>query len=212
MYVSGLSKNVATGLRVGFVVAPDAWVPGLERAIRATTWSSPGVTTAIACNWLQDGTVARLESEKRRDAAQRQAITGDVLAGLRCVRHPMSYFVWLPLPQEVRADRVAATLGMREGVSVATAEPFASSRPVPHALRVALGSVLQDSLRAALQTVRRVDRRPVPLRARPRARPHGGVCCIALRPAARSPECPTISETLGAYLVLPEIRQIINGR
>ena len=40
VHVSGLSKNVATGLRVGFVVAPPALVPALERAIRATTWNT----------------------------------------------------------------------------------------------------------------------------------------------------------------------------
>ena len=159
VYVSGLSKSVATGLRVGFVVAPQAWVPKIERAIRATTWCTPGVTTAIACGWLDDGTVGRLESEKRRDAALRQAVVDDTLAGLRCVRHPSSYFVWLPLPEETRADRVAAAL-MRDGVSVSTAEPFAISRHVPHALRLALGSVGLDNLRAALKTVRRVIGEP----------------------------------------------------
>jgi len=159
VYVSGLSKSVATGLRVGFVVAPQAWVPKIERAIRATTWCTPGVTTAIACGWLDDGTVGRLESEKRRDAAMRQAVVDDTLAGLRCVRHPSSYFVWLPLPEETRADRVAAAL-MRDGVSVSTAEPFAISRHVPHALRLALGSVGLDNLRTALRTVRRVIGEP----------------------------------------------------
>ncbi|WP_418120394.1 PLP-dependent aminotransferase family protein [Variovorax sp. 350MFTsu5.1] len=155
VYVSGLSKNVATGLRVGFVAAPDAWVPKLERAIRATTWCTPGVTTAIACSWLEDGTVERLESQKRQDASARQAIVGEVLAGTGCIRHPSSYFAWLPLPEETRADLVAAAL-MREGVSVSPAEPFATSKHVPHALRLALGSVGLDGLRSALRTVRRV--------------------------------------------------------
>ncbi|MDN8904722.1 aminotransferase class I/II-fold pyridoxal phosphate-dependent enzyme, partial [Staphylococcus aureus] len=40
LYVSGLSKSVAAGLRVGWVAAPQAWVPALERAIRATTWNT----------------------------------------------------------------------------------------------------------------------------------------------------------------------------
>ncbi|MGA0609626.1 PLP-dependent aminotransferase family protein [Caldimonas sp. KR1-144] len=155
VYVSGLSKSVATGLRFGFVAAPPPWVAKIERAIRATTWSTPGLTTAIACQWLDDGTVERLESEKRADARSRQQIAAQALAGLRCVRHPASYFVWLPLPEETRADRVAAAL-MQEGVSVSTAEPFAATRHVPHAIRLALGSVPPHSLRAALGTVRRV--------------------------------------------------------
>jgi len=154
VYVSGLSKSVATGLRVGFVAAPAEWVPKMERAIRATTWNTPGVMTAIACGWLDDGTVTRLESEKRRDAAARQAMAGEVLAGLRCVRHPASYFVWLPLAEEVRADRLATAL-MRDRISVSTAEPFATSPQVPHAIRLALGSVELASLRDALEKVRR---------------------------------------------------------
>jgi DNA-binding transcriptional MocR family regulator len=155
VYVSGLSKSVATGLRFGFVASPAAWVPKIERAIRATTWNTPGVMTAIACGWLDDGTVARLEAEKRRDAMRRQTIATEALAGLRCVRHPASYFLWLKLAEEVRADRVAKAL-MSERISASTAEPFATSAHVPHALRLALGSVELDALRDALETVRRV--------------------------------------------------------
>ncbi len=155
LYVSGLSKSVATGLRVGFVAAPAPWVPQLERAVRATTWNTPGVMTAIGCAWLEDGTVARIESEKRRDATLRQTIATEVFGRMKLVRHPASYFIWLPLPEDVRADQVAAAL-MRERIAVSTAEPFATSANVPHAIRLALGSVGLDTLRDALQKVRRV--------------------------------------------------------
>lgn len=155
VYVSGFSKNLATGLRVGYLAAPSDWVPALERAIRATTWNTPGIMTAIACGWLEDGTVARLETEKRRDAAKRQAIAADSLGPLERVGHPNSYFLWLPLAEEARADPIAAAL-MRERISVSTAEPFATTPQPPHALRLALGSVPPDRLRDALGTVRRV--------------------------------------------------------
>ncbi len=155
VYVSGFSKSIATGLRVGFVAAPAQWVPAIERIVRATTWNTPGVMTAITCGWLDDGTVARLEIEKRRDAAIRQTIAADALAGLAYISHPSSYFVWLPLGEEVRADQVAMAL-MRENVAVSTAEPFATSAHVPHAIRLALGSVKPDVLQQALEKVKRV--------------------------------------------------------
>ena len=153
VYVSGLSKSVATGLRVGFVAAPKAWLPKIERAIRATTWNTPAVMTAIACGWMNDGTVGRLEAERRHDAAARQSIAAEALAGLRCVGHPASYFIWLALPEEVRADKVARAL-MSERISTSTAEPFATTAHVPHALRLALGSVEPEALRSALRKVK----------------------------------------------------------
>ncbi|MFF2502677.1 PLP-dependent aminotransferase family protein [Streptomyces sp. NPDC058067] len=155
VYVSGLSKSVATGLRVGFVVAPPSAVPSLERAIRATTWNTPALTTAIVCRWLEDGTVDQLEARKRDDATARQALARQELAGLPFVSHPASYFTWLPLPDDARADRLTATLARRH-ISVSTAEPFTTSTHTPQALRLALGSTDLDSLRATLRTVRRV--------------------------------------------------------
>ena len=155
VYVSGLSKSVATGLRVGFIAAPLDKVPALERTIRATTWNTPGVLTAIASTWLDDGTVMQLEEEKRKDAQARQALAAQVLAGLRYISHPSSYFLWLPLPEDARADQIAMEL-MREQVAVSIAEPFAISVHVPHAIRLALGSVEMDMLRQALEKVKRV--------------------------------------------------------
>jgi DNA-binding transcriptional MocR family regulator len=55
------------------------------------------------------------------------------------IGHPASYFVWLPLAQDARADRIAASL-MREHISISTAEPFATSAHVPQEIRLALGS------------------------------------------------------------------------
>jgi len=155
VYVSGLSKNIATGLRVGFIAAPAAHVPALERVIRATTWNTPGLMTAIVCGWLDDGTVIELEAQKRHDAQARQALAAELLKGLPCVAHPNSYFLWLPLPEDVRADQIVVEL-MQKQISVTTAEPFAVSAHVPHAIRLALGSVEMDVLRQALTTVRKV--------------------------------------------------------
>ncbi|WP_339532670.1 PLP-dependent aminotransferase family protein [Pseudomonas mucidolens] len=155
VYVGGLSKSVATGLRVGFVAAPVHWVPALERTLMATAWNAPGVMTAIAAAWIDDGTVLQLEAQKRADARARQALAKEVLAGLDYRSHCAAYFLWLPLGEDARAGQVALALA-RENISVSTAEPFCVSAHVPHAIRLALGSVDRLALRAALLTVRRV--------------------------------------------------------
>ncbi|MEP9816844.1 PLP-dependent aminotransferase family protein [Klebsiella sp. GG_Kp174] len=153
VYVTGFSKNIATGLRVGVVISPPRYRPEIERAIRATTWNTPTLISSLICAWIEDGTVARFETQKRQDARQRQQVAREVLCGLPVVSHPDSYFVWLPLGEESRADRLANAL-MERRISVSTAEPFCVSATIPRALRIALGSVPFDSLRPALLNVR----------------------------------------------------------
>ena len=153
VYVTGFSKNIATGLRVGVVISPPRYRPEIERAIRATTWNTPTLISSLICAWIEDGTVARFETQKRQDARQRQQVARELLCGLPVVSHPDSYFVWLPLGEESRADRLANAL-MERRISVSTAEPFCVSATIPQALRIALGSVPFDSLRPALLSVR----------------------------------------------------------
>ncbi|TCK16435.1 PLP-dependent aminotransferase family protein [Marinobacterium mangrovicola] len=155
IYISGLSKSLATGLRCGFLAAPIEYVAQLERAIRATTWNTPGLITALACQWVADGTVTQLEEQKREDARARQLIVRQVFNDWDYIAHPNAYFIWLPLPAEVRADRVCAEL-LEQGISVASAEPFATTEHAPHALRLALGSVKPKQLEAALLKVKEV--------------------------------------------------------
>ncbi len=152
VYVSGFSKSIATGLRVGFVVAPIEWVSRIERAIRVTTWNTPSVMTAIVCNWIEDGSVVHLESEKRQDAMQRQTLVTNTFNTMPYICHPASYFVWLPLPDGVRAESVVSEL-IQHRISVSTAAPFATTHQIPHAIRIALGSVDLQVLQQALATI-----------------------------------------------------------
>ena len=45
---------------------------------------------------------------------------------------------------------------MRERISVSTAHPFATSAHVPHAIRLALGSVSLSTLKRSLEAVARI--------------------------------------------------------
>lgn len=154
VYVSGLSKSVASGLRVGFVAAPERLMPALERAIRVSTWNTPSLTVALACQWIDSGIVDTLEDRKRKDARHRQMLERRILRGGSIIAHPTSYYLWLEMPDDLRADRVAADLE-RDGVLVTTAEPFSTTPNTPHALRLAIGSLSLDALADALHKVGR---------------------------------------------------------
>ncbi|HEP0586781.1 TPA: PLP-dependent aminotransferase family protein [Klebsiella aerogenes] len=155
VYVCGFSKNIATGLRVGMVVCREALMPAIERTIRATSWNTPALTTALVCGWIQDGTLARLETIMRADARRRQAIARQALAGLPIIGNENAWFLWLPLGEEIRADRVVKQL-LTMNIAISTAEPYSVGRDVPHALRLALASPSLDKLSAALKIMRPV--------------------------------------------------------
>ncbi|WP_316674654.1 PLP-dependent aminotransferase family protein [uncultured Tolumonas sp.] len=154
IYITGFSKNIATGLRVGAIVASQKYRASLERAIRATTWNTPAIMTNIVCGWLLDGTIERLEMQKREDAYSRQKLAREVLAPFPFISHPNSYFIWLPLTDEVRAEFVVKNL-MGEHISVSTAEPFCTTQNAPHAIRLALGSVSYENLHFALTKIKK---------------------------------------------------------
>ena len=108
VYVSGLSKNVAAGLRVGFIAAPAQTIAALERMIRVTAWNTPGVMTSIASAWLDDGTVSRLEVQKRQDAQARQIIADEQLADCTVCAIPFPTLCgcpWPRMPGQSRSSR-----------------------------------------------------------------------------------------------------------
>jgi len=153
IYVSGFSKSVGGGVRFGFVVAPVALYAIFEKTLRALLWSSSTLIAALAGNWLEDGTVLKLEAEKRAEARRRHQVAVKALEGLDLMGHPSSYFVWIRLPEDVRADRLAAALA-EKNILVATAESFAVSHVYPHAIRLSLAAESLERIKSALGVVR----------------------------------------------------------
>lgn len=161
VYVSSLSKSLASGLRFGYMVVPEAYLVRIKAQIRASYWSLPSLVTTMATRWIQDGTVKQLESQHRRDAMRRQAIARRVFSGMEMTAHPASLFLWLRLPPDLRMDQIAVALAQRQ-IAVSKGEAYATTRHAPQALRLGLGSVPLIELEAVLTQVREViERYPI---------------------------------------------------
>nr|WP_237169970.1 PLP-dependent aminotransferase family protein [Pandoraea faecigallinarum] len=160
-HVASISKSVATGLRFGHVVTPASHAGALMRVIRATYWSLPSLVTAIATRWMAGGDIVRQEERQRESAKRRQAVARKVLRGMEVVAHPSSLFLWLPLPEGLRMDRVASALAA-SGIAVSKAQAYATTRHAPHALRLGLSSMTDEQVEPVLTAVREViERFPV---------------------------------------------------
>ncbi|MHC9295134.1 PLP-dependent aminotransferase family protein [Mycobacterium sp. LTG2003] len=152
-HVGSLSKNLATGLRFGYVVVPPGQRNAVNRVLRASHWGTSSIVTALATRLLADGTVERLQAQRRDDARLRQVIATRELSDLGYHAHPSAYWGWLTLPGDIRADIVAHRLADR-GILVSTADAFAVAANPPNALRIALANPPLAELDTVLRTIR----------------------------------------------------------
>ncbi|GAA5705881.1 GntR family transcriptional regulator [Streptomyces avermitilis] len=160
--VDGLSKRVAPGLTVGFLVVPeDPEGPeeGAGRdeaaaagALRSGGWTAGRFALEAAVRWSGDGTVARLVAAKRADAAERQRLVAEHLAGFTVRADPRAYYAWWELPEPWRADTFAAAAA-RRGIAVTPGPAFGAGQGAADAVRLGLASVPPPELARALRTL-----------------------------------------------------------
>jgi DNA-binding transcriptional MocR family regulator len=137
-FVSGMSKAVAPGLRIAYLLAPDAAsADRMGAAVGLTTWMAPPLMADVAAAWISDGTAARLLDVARRESAARQKLAARVLGGHVFRAAPESYHLWLPLPPPWSAADLVARARQR-GIALAPADMFAVGAAVPAAVRLSL--------------------------------------------------------------------------
>ncbi|WP_034269903.1 PLP-dependent aminotransferase family protein [Actinospica robiniae] len=156
--VDSLSKRLAPGLSVGFLVAPASLHAELANAVRSSPALPGAFALEAAVRWLGDGTVERISAAKRADAAARARLARAILGGLGASTSEHSYSCWWELPEPWRAETfVAAAAGL--GIAVTPGAAFAADpRSAPRAVRIGLASptldVLEDALRSLAELCR----------------------------------------------------------
>ncbi|MFE0699331.1 PLP-dependent aminotransferase family protein [Streptomyces sp. NPDC058872] len=151
LLVDSLSKRLAPGLTVGYVVAPGRLRNTVADALRSGAWTAGGLALAAATRWAGDGTVAEAVAAKRADARARHALVARHL-GDRTVRtSPHAYSCWWELPAPWRAETFTAAAAARAGVAVTPGSAFAVGRGgAPDAIRIGLASPPHPVLDEAL--------------------------------------------------------------
>ncbi|MCQ4161093.1 PLP-dependent aminotransferase family protein [Roseomonas sp. GC11] len=155
--VDSLSKRVAPGVTLGFLVVPPALRHRLAPALRLGGWMASGIALACSTLWMQGGQVAELVTRKRAHARARNALARRILAGeggLSLRGGPNAYHLWLELPRPWRAETFVAAAARRR-IAVSPAAEFAvGPGHAPDAVRLALAAPEDAALRDALETLR----------------------------------------------------------
>jgi len=151
--LDSLSKKVAPGLALGFIVAPLRLRESIMASVRSGGWTAAGYAFAAGQRLMGDGTATELVRLKRADAQRRQQMAGERLAGFEIQANRQSYHLWLTLPQHWRSQTFVAAAARRD-IALTPSTTFAvSPGHAPNAVRLALAQPPIEQLDAGLRTL-----------------------------------------------------------
>jgi DNA-binding transcriptional MocR family regulator len=139
VFVTGMSKSLFAGMRLGCVVASPLIMPKVVEAIWATMIMPSPIGADLFCGWIEDGTAARIAEWKRHETAARHSVAGRILKDERVQTHPSSPHVWLHLPARWSSDAFVAAARSR-GVIVNGSSEFTVGDHQPRGVRLCLGT------------------------------------------------------------------------
>jgi DNA-binding transcriptional MocR family regulator len=150
-YISTLSKCLTPGLRIAFVIMCD---PGLRSrfitALRSFALMTAPLSTALATQWIRDGSALSLLKAVREETCARHSLAREALAGLY-EGADAGIHLWLQLPAHWSASRLTR-VAAKDGLLVTPARVFSTGADTPNALRVSLGGIPdQERLMTGLQ-------------------------------------------------------------
>ena len=153
-HAAGLAKCIGAGLRVAYLVVPQArYRSRLAAALRTTMVMPVPLMVRLATQWLHDGTVTAATDAIREESRLRQTLASEILAGADIETHPDAFHFWLHLPAGTDADAFAADLRAR-GCAVVGSDAFRVGTPVAPAVRVCLGGpTTRGACRETLQAI-----------------------------------------------------------
>jgi len=138
-HIAGLAKCIGAGLRLAYVVAPDAragW--SFNGAMRALCVMASPISAAIATRWINDGTADTILRFIRAESMARERIAAKWLEPGTYLSDPLSFNIWLPLrngwTRSVFVNHVRSA-----GLGVVPSDAFVAAGVAPEAVRVGLG-------------------------------------------------------------------------
>jgi DNA-binding transcriptional MocR family regulator len=154
-HITGLSKVLAPGLRIGFVAVPNRHDHILKSHIRTASSRSIGITAEMARYWIETGIAETILIRIRNELAARRALFLETFrnCGLRC--QPAAPYAWLELPEWWTAGRFSTVLAAR-GIKVTPGNAFQlGATTVSHHVRICFGGGGQSfHLRQAFESIR----------------------------------------------------------
>ncbi|WP_138468448.1 PLP-dependent aminotransferase family protein [Poseidonocella sp. HB161398] len=149
-YLTGLTKCLSPGLRLGFLAMPEAMADCTAGRHLSMAWMATPLMAEIAADWIASGTAEALMALQRAELARRNRLAVRML-GAGASGHAHGMHRWLPLADGASEDALLDRALQRD-VALTPGAAFAVS-PRPPAVRICLGSSTAGDLEDALSRV-----------------------------------------------------------
>ncbi len=138
-YFTSFSKCIMPGLRVGYLVVPDAFQSAVANRHLVTSWVVTPLMAEIASRWIEDGSMQTLLEWQREALGKRNRLMRKILKGIPFFASPNGLHIWMPLPgswgEDIFISQVRA-----QGIAVAPGSIFAvSDTSSSSGVRICLG-------------------------------------------------------------------------
>jgi len=161
VYISGFSKIVAPGLRVGYLVAPSWLTRPLVLAKQATDLAASSLGQRIVTRLLErdgwlDQHVEHLRDVYRERAAALLGAAHDVLAGRLSLNEPEGgMFTWARIEQDGVDASAAVAAARAEGLAIVPGNEFSVDGGYDRDLRLSYSTLTPAELVEAVGLLRR---------------------------------------------------------
>lgn len=145
-HIATLSKSVTPALRIAYLACPSTvHALQLSAVLRVTNPMSPPLMSALATNWIANGTMDAIRLALREENRARQHMAASILGHSTFTAHSCGQHIWLPLPTRWSASSFAE-IARRSGLAVVASDAFDISGTPENAVRVSLGSASSRSV------------------------------------------------------------------
>jgi DNA-binding transcriptional MocR family regulator len=156
-YITTLSKLLMPGLRLGWLVVPEAHVTAAFTRHMVTNWMATPLMAEIGSRLIASGVASQLVDRQRQLLTRRNRIAAECLDGLNWRGTGMGMHVWLDLPYGWEETTFVNSARLR-GVAIAPGSAFESGTElrIGRGVRICLGAPDEDALQEALTRIARL--------------------------------------------------------
>lgn len=156
VYLGSLSKVLAPGLRLGYLVAPPSIFPKLLQAKQAADLHSSTFDQRIAHEVIKDGFLQRhvpdirAQYQKKRDLMLCEMEIHMAGLGVQWNIPAGGMFIWVRLPPEMSAEKLLSE-SVKRGVAFVPGAPFYSGLADARSLRLSFVNATSEQISVGIQ-------------------------------------------------------------